>query len=197
MPLKQWGGKLLTETWALHLGGFSSSPVGSWTHYPPLAVPDCSKPTESSSLEEVLKGRVRVGCPHVLRAREGPFAPSRAAGPGTQAGVTGSSRWQCGWKPLACGNPVFISSETHALLQRRLQDARTMKPFAEVFRVADSGLGLLGGEPAVCVGAFPIAAHLERPAQKNGEERRPPSRLTHISGAEAQGAVTLRGQEWM
>lgn len=45
---------------------------------------------------------------------------------------------------LACGNPVFISSETHALLQRRLQDARTMKPFAEMFRVADSGLGLLG-----------------------------------------------------
>lgn len=72
-----------------------------------------------------------------------------------------------------------------------------MKPFAEVFRVADSGLGLLGGEPAVCIGAFPIAAHLERPAQKNGEERRPPSRLTHISGAEAQGAVALRGQEWM
>lgn len=72
-----------------------------------------------------------------------------------------------------------------------------MKPFAEVFRVADSGLGLLGREPAVCIGAFPIAAHLERPAQKNGEERRPPSRLTHISGAEAQGAVALRGQEWM
>lgn len=68
---------------------------------------------------------------------------------------------------LACGNPVFISSETHALLQRRLQDARTMKPFAEMFRVADSVLGLLGREPAVCIGAFPIAAHLERPAQKN------------------------------
>lgn len=68
---------------------------------------------------------------------------------------------------LAYGNPVFISPETHALLQRRLQDARTMKPFAEMFRVADSGLGLLGREPAVCIGAFPIAAHLERPAQKN------------------------------
>lgn len=71
---------------------------------------------------------------------------------------------------LACGNPVFISSETHALLQRRLQDARTMKPFAEVFRVADSGLGLLGGEPAVCIGAFPIAAHLERLLRKTGKK---------------------------
>lgn len=34
-------------------------------------------------------------------------------------------------------------------------------------------------------------------SEKQGEERRPPSRLTHISGAEAQGAVALRGQEWM
>lgn len=46
-----------------------------------------------------------------------------------------------------------------------------MKPFAEMFRVADSGLGLLGREPAVCIGAFPIAAHLERPAQKNKGKR--------------------------
>lgn len=34
-------------------------------------------------------------------------------------------------------------------------------------------------------------------SEKQGEERRPPSRLTHTSGAEAQGAVALRGQEWM
>lgn len=45
---------------------------------------------------------------------------------------------------LACGILLFISLETLALLQRRLQDARTMEPFAEMFGVADSGQGSLG-----------------------------------------------------
>lgn len=41
---------------------------------------------------------------------------------------------------LACGILLFISLET-LVLQRRLQDARTMEPFAEMFGVADSGQG--------------------------------------------------------
>lgn len=57
---------------------------------------------------------------------------------------------------LVCQIPLFISLETVALLQSRLQDAGTMKPFAEMFGAADSGQGLLGQEPAVCTGACPI-----------------------------------------
>ena len=37
---------------------------------------------------------------------------------------------------LACSTP-FSSLETHALLQRRLQGGRTMKPFVERLRAAD------------------------------------------------------------
>lgn len=87
---------------------------------------------------------------------------------------------------MTCGIPLFISLETHTLLQRRLQDVRTMKPFAEMFRVADSDQGLLGQEPAVCTGAFLIAGPSgEACSEKQKTKRHPPSRLTHISGAEA------------
>lgn len=87
---------------------------------------------------------------------------------------------------MTCGIPLFISLETHTLLQRRLQDAKTMKPFTEMFRVADSDQGLLGQEPAVCSGAFPRAGPSgEACSEKQKIKRCPPSRLTHISGAEA------------
>lgn len=45
----------------------------------------------------------------------------------------------------------IIALETHALLQRRLQDARTMNPFIEMFIVAESGQGPLGQELAGCI----------------------------------------------
>lgn len=96
---------------------------------------------------------------------------------------------------LACWIPLFISLETTALLQSRLQDAGTMKPFAEMFRVADSGQGLLGQEPAVCTGAFPITGPSgEACSEKQKTKRHRLSRLTHISEAAAQGTLALGGQ---
>lgn len=82
--------------------------------------------------------------------------PLGVRGQGHKLGCQGARSGSVVGSHTGMGEPI-ISLETYALLQRRLQDARTMKPFAEMFRAADSGQGLLGREPAVCIGAFPIA----------------------------------------
>lgn len=71
------------------------------------------------------------------------------------------------------GSYLFISLETNALLQRRLQDARTMKPFVEMFRIADGSQGPPGQEPAVCGGAFPIAGPSGEDCSEKQKTQRP------------------------
>lgn len=99
---------------------------------------------------------------------------------------------------LARGSPLLISLETHALLQRKLQDARTMKPVAATSRAADSGQGLLGRQPTVSIGALPIAGPSgEACAEKQEKKKKkvPTLKADTHSGAEAPGSLAPRGQE--
>lgn len=94
---------------------------------PPHSYDQIAQDPKSPSLEGRGQGRL----PDVLAASEGPSAPS-----------WGDRELEVGvWSEatLACGISLLISLETLALLQRRLPDARTMEPFAEMFRVADRG----------------------------------------------------------
>lgn len=128
-----------------------------------------------------------------LEPEEDPLSALGVPGPGTQAGVTGS--WRRSQRPphWHAGSHLLISLECLALLSR-LQDARTMKAFAETLGVAGSGQGPLGQAPTVSSAAFPIAGPSGEACRAKQEAKRHPlARLTHIWGAEACGAPTVRG----
>lgn len=134
------------------------SSMGSWTSYPPLAVARLLKAHRELQHRRGFDRQGQGGLSTCAWSQRRSFCLL----PGGRAG---DASWDDRelevevWleATVTCAIPLFISLETHTLLQRRLQDARTMKPFAEMFRVADSDQGLLGQEPAVCTGAFPIA----------------------------------------
>lgn len=69
---------------------------------------------------------------------------------------------------LACSTPCSSLE-----LQRRLQGGRTMKPFVERLRAADSGQGPLGQEPAVCGGALPITGPSGEACSEKQKTKRP------------------------
>lgn len=79
----------------------------------------------------------------------------------------------CSEAPTLACSIVCSSLETHALLQRRLQGGRTMKPFVERLRAADSSQGPLGQEPAVCGGALPITGPSGEACSEKQKTKRP------------------------
>lgn len=120
----QWGGRLLAVTGALQLEGFPCHPLEPG-HLSPLH--GCGQitqePKRTPAQERFLRVRVRVGSPDVFVASEGPSAPSRGAGPRTQAGVQGAGG---GGMVRGCAGMwdlIIYFLETLALLQRRIEDA--------------------------------------------------------------------------
>lgn len=129
-----------------------------------MAVIRWLKTYRGSSLEEV-EGRLGLGglptCAGSQRRAFCLLLGGRARNTnGWRAGRELEVSFETSLPPITPGMQVpicFFSLESHALLPGRLQDAGTMKAFAQAFRVADSGQGPPGREPALCSGAFPIA----------------------------------------
>lgn len=111
--------------------------MGSWTPYPPLAVARLLKAHRELQHRRGFDRQGQGGPPTCAWSQRRNFCLF----PGSRAGDTSWDDRELEvevWleATVTCGNPLFISLETRTLLQRRLQDARTMKPFAEMFKVA-------------------------------------------------------------
>lgn len=153
-PLTQWGGRLLAVTWALQLEGFPCHPLEPGHLSLPRGCGQITQePKRTPAQERFLRVRVRVGSPDVFVASEGPSAPSRGAGPRTQAGVTGSWRWGYGQRPRWHVGSHYLFLRNPCPSPEKDSGCRTVTPLAEMFGGVQSLRRrpfLPGREPAVC-----------------------------------------------